>query len=126
MDGAGAVVVRVAAGPDHDAAELASLARGLRRELLELDVAAVEPVTAADLPEGAKGLGTMAGALLVRMGVTAGLRKVVEAVRRWAARDAVRSVEIAFGDDVLKVTGVSPERQEQLIEVWLARHGSGS
>ncbi|WP_059009223.1 hypothetical protein [Streptomyces specialis] len=122
------VVLRVTGAGDAEAdpEELAEQARGLRVELLDLDVEAVDPLEEADLPDGAKGLGAVAGGLLVRMGVTAGLRAVVAAVRRWAARDAGRSVEISFGTDVLKVTGISSEQQERLIELWLARQDTGA
>ncbi|APU22265.1 hypothetical protein UA75_21380 [Actinoalloteichus sp. GBA129-24] len=39
----------------------------------------------------------------VRVPATAVLRKLVDAARRWAARDTARSVEISFGDHVLQV-----------------------
>ncbi|MGW0733585.1 hypothetical protein [Streptomyces sp. NPDC002851] len=119
-------VVRVVPEADEDAAELDALAQQLRAELLELDVDGVEPLAAAeDVPPQAKGVGTTMGALLVRFGITQGARAVVNAVKRWAARSE-RSVEITFGEDTLKVTGISPERQEQLIEVWLERQNISS
>ncbi|WP_129840798.1 hypothetical protein [Streptomyces sp. RFCAC02] len=122
----GTVVVRVLPGPDTDGEDLADLAQSLRGDLLDLDVEDVAPLTDADVPQGAKGLGTVAGGMLVRIGVSAALRSVVAAVKRWTARDAARSVEIQFGDDVLRVTGVTAQRQEELIEVWLERHRSGA
>ncbi|MBL1065913.1 hypothetical protein [Streptomyces sp. 7-21] len=124
MGDVASVVVRVLGDEHSDDEERAELAQALRAELLQLEVESVDPLRAADGPAGAKGLGAVAGSLLVRLGVTTGLRALVAAVRRWAARDAARSVEIQFGDDVLKVTGISEERQEELIEVWLERHRS--
>ncbi|MDH2388189.1 hypothetical protein QCN29_05170 [Streptomyces sp. HNM0663] len=112
--------MRVVPGVDEDAAELDALARQLRAELLELDVDGVERLTAEDLPALAKGVGTTMGALVVRLGITQGLRAVVNAVKRWAARSE-KSVEITFGEDSLKVTGISSEQQERLIEIWLER-----
>jgi len=119
-------VVRVSLPNVGDAEELSSQVRGLQQELLQLDVQAVDIPTESDAPQGSKGFGAVTGTLLVRLGVRTGARAVVAAVRKWASRDAIRSVELTFGDngDVLKVTGVSSERQEQLIEVWLERQSA--
>lgn len=120
------LVLRVVPEADEDAAELDGWARQLRTELLELDVDGVEPLAATDhLPPLAKGMGSTVGALLVRFGITQGARAVVNAVKRWAARSE-KSVEITFGEDSLKVTGISSERQEQLIEAWLERQNISS
>ncbi|MEV0259932.1 hypothetical protein AB0I49_01100 [Streptomyces sp. NPDC050617] len=124
MNGEGIVTVRIAAGQDYDAQELTSLARGLRRELLELDVKDVELAASEHLPAGAKGLSAAVGTLLVRMGVSVAVRHLVEAVRRWAARDAVRSAEIEIDGVRLNVTGISDDQQKQLIDVYLERLGS--
>ncbi|MFF3412689.1 hypothetical protein ACFYW8_42490 [Streptomyces sp. NPDC002742] len=123
MSGAELGVVRASIRDCGDAEELFALLKELQRELLELDVQAADIAGEMDLPRGSKGVGALTGTILVRLGVTAGARAVVTAVRKWAARDATRSVELVLGDsgDVLKVTGVSSERQEQLIEVWLER-----
>ncbi|APU16203.1 hypothetical protein [Actinoalloteichus fjordicus] len=83
-------------------------------------------MAASESAAGAKGFGGIAGMPAVRVAATAVLRKLVDAVRRWAARDTVRSVEISFRDHVLQVSGISAERQEQLIDVWLRRHHSDS
>ncbi|MFP8884255.1 MULTISPECIES: hypothetical protein [Streptomyces] len=114
------LVLRVVPEADEDGAELDYLAGQLRTELLELDVAGVDPLAADDLPPLAKGVGTTVGALLVRVGIAQGARAVVGAVKRWAARSE-KSVEITFGEDSLKVTGISSEQQDRLIEIWLER-----
>jgi hypothetical protein len=111
--------------PGGDEDELMDFAGRLRTELLELDVAAVDPVSEATAPEQAKGLATLAGWLVVQFGSINGLRSVVDVVRGWAARTN-RVVEVNYGGDVLKLTGVTSAQQEKIIDDWLARHASGS
>lgn len=113
-------VLRIHAGPDHEADELTTLARRLRRELLELDVAGVDPATTADAPAGAKGVDVVAGTLVVALG-TAGLRAVVDLVRLWSKRNDARSVEITVDGDSLKVTGHSTDQEKSLIDDFFAR-----
>ena len=66
----------------------------------------------------------MAGMLAVRLGGAA-LVTLVKKIKDWATRNG-RSVEITIDGDTLKVTGISEARQEQLIDVWLAKHSPGT
>lgn len=91
---------------------------------LSVDAVAVVPLTAEAAPEGAKGLGTLVGWLMVEFGAPDGLGSVVAAVRGWALRTR-SSVELSIGGDVLKVTGATSEQQEKIIGGWLARHAPG-
>ena len=125
MADAGGLIVQVLPAADSDAEELADLAGGLHAELLDVDAASVAPFPAGAAPEGAKGLGDLAGWLLVQFGTLDGLRAVVASVRGWAARTG-RTVEVSIGGDALKVTGVTSQQQGELIDAWLARHGSGA
>lgn len=118
------LIVRVTAAAGGDLEDVPGLARLLRAELLDLDVETVEPLTTDTVPAGAKGLSSLVGALSVRLGA-AGLRAVLAKVRDWASRNG-RSVEVTIDGDTLKVTGVTAQQQEQLINVWLARHAPGS
>ena len=90
------LIVQVMSVADSDAEELADLAGGLRAELLDVDAASVAPLTAEVAPEGAKGLGNLAGWLLVQFGTLDGLRAVVGAVRGWTSRTG-RTVEVSIG-----------------------------
>jgi hypothetical protein len=74
------LILQVLPVADSDAEELADLTGGLHAELLGVDAASVAPLTAEAAPEGAKGLGTLAGWLLVQFGTLDGLRAVVAAV----------------------------------------------
>ena len=119
------LILQVLPVADSDAEELADLAGGLHAELLGVDAASVAPLTAEAAPEGAKGLGTLAGWLLVQFGTLDGLRAVVAAVRGWTSRTG-RTVEVSIGGDALKVTGVTSQQQEKIIDAWLARHAPGA
>jgi hypothetical protein len=119
------LIMQVLPVADSDAEELADLAGGLRAELLGVDAASVAPLTAAAAPVGAKGLdGTLAGWLLVQFGTPDGLRAVMAAVGLWTSRTR-RTVEVSIDGDPLKVTGVTSQQQEKIIDAWLARHAPG-
>jgi hypothetical protein len=119
------LILRVLPTADSDAKELADLAGGLHDELLDVDAASVAPLTAEAAPEGAKGLGTLAGWLLVQFGTLDGLRAAVSAVRGWTSRTG-RTVEVSIDGDVLKVTAVTSQQQRDIIDAWLARHAPGA
>ena len=122
MVDAGGLVMQVVPMADSDAEELADLAGQLHAELLGVDDASVGPLPAGAVPEGAKGLGDVAGWLVAQFGTLDGLRALVAAVRGFAAR-AGRTVEVSIGGDPIKVTGATSQQQQQLIDAWLARHG---
>jgi hypothetical protein len=115
------LILQVLPVADSDAEELADLAGQLHAELLSVDGASVAPLTAETASEGAKGLGPLAGWLLAQFGTLDGLRALVAAVRGWTARTG-RTVEVSIGGDALKVTGVTSQRQGEIIDAWLARH----
>ena len=118
------LTLQVLRAADSDAEELADLAGRLRAELLDVDAASVTLVD-AEAPAGvAKGLGTVAGWLAVRFGTPDGLRAIVATVRGWSSRTG-RTVEVTIGEDTLKLTGVTSQQQEKIIDGWLARHAPG-
>jgi hypothetical protein len=122
VDDAGDVKVQVQAAAG-DVEDLDMVTDLLREELLELDVTAVDRVD-AEAPADAKGLSALAGWLVVHLGTGAALKSVIDAIRGWAARTH-REVEVTWGGDVLKVSGISSAQQTEIIDVWLSRH-SGS
>lgn len=114
--------VRVQPAPDGDTAELAELTGLLRTELLDLDVGSVDLPVDEAAPGQAKGLAAIVvGWLTVQFGTVDGLRATVAAVRAWTARTN-RTVEVSVGEDVLKLTGVTSEQQDRIINGWLERH----
>jgi hypothetical protein len=118
------LILQVLPVADSDAEELADLAGDLQAELLGVDEALVALLADETSPDGAKGLGTLVGGLLAQYGTLDGLRAVVAVVHRWASRTG-RTVEVTIGGDVLKVTGVTTQQQEKIIDTWLARHAAG-
>jgi hypothetical protein len=112
--------------PHTDSEELAALVQRLRGELLDLDVDRVEPLTAGEAPEGAKGVELLAlGVLVVQFVLQPGvLTSIVDGVRSWLQRQSVRSVKLTLDGDSLEVTGVSSEEQDRLVELWIARNAA--
>ncbi|MFG1860567.1 hypothetical protein [Microbispora bryophytorum] len=102
--------------------EVAQAAILLRRDLLQLDILAVDAIPSAP-PEGAKGVDVGAiGVMLVSLIEPAGVTAVIELIRGWTSRGQGRSVKVQLGKDVLEVTGISREDQRRLIDHWIERH----
>lgn len=114
----------VAVETDADAAELDDAASQLQRELLELDVAAVERVPGERPPPGTRsGEATLLGGISVDLGRVA-LAAVIGAIQGWMARRSARKVTVTLGDDSIELTNVSDEDQRRLINAFLSRHAS--
>jgi len=104
---------------EHDEEQLADLTRLLQAELRQLDVNQVERIDSRDVPEGAKvGAAAVVGALAVKLG-PALVGPVIRAVRSWLSRGRDRSAVLVWKGNKIKVTGVSSEEQERLIEAWM-------
>lgn len=115
--------IRVVPGDGADAQAIAEDARQLRRELLELDVDAVDVPRSADVPPGSRGADAAAlGALVVTLGQSQLLSSVLDTVRSWLAASRQRSVKLELDGDVLELGGVSSDEQRRLTDEWLRRH----
>lgn len=119
------VQLRLDAEADVD--ELDAHTAELRRELLQLDVDAVDRPRTSEPPPGARAADVSTlGTLLVALGNTASaLSGVIAALRSWLSRGRGRTVKLELDGDALEVTGVSSEQQERLIQAWIARHADG-
>jgi hypothetical protein len=117
------LAVRVEAD-GSDADELADVTAKLRREILQLDVDAVQAATAGAAPLGAKAVDiAVIGTLLVQMGKTAGaLTSVVRAVQGWLRPQSARTVRLELDGDAIELTGASSKDQQRLIDLWIERH----
>ncbi|MGB6164591.1 MAG: hypothetical protein WBF75_18890 [Pseudonocardiaceae bacterium] len=118
------LALRIAAGPEADAAELAELAVDLREQLLELDIERADPATVGQPPPGARaGEMLLAGALTVMLAQSSKLlTALIETVQSWVSRDGGRSVKLDIDGDVLEVTGITRKDQRELIQIWIDRH----
>jgi hypothetical protein len=118
-----ALGVQVAVGPDGDAEEVAQATSQLRRELLDLDVDAVQVRVSGEPPPGSRAVDVTAlGALVVNIAEPQLLAAVVAAVRSWLGGSSRRSIKLQLGGDALELTGVSSTEQQRLTNAWLARH----
>ena len=117
--------IQVAVGPDADAEEVAEATLQLRRELLDLDVEAVELPRAGEPPPGTRAVELAAlGALVVTVAQSPLLGPVVAAVRSWLAGAPERSIKLELDGDTLELTGLSSKEQQRLVDEWLRRHES--
>jgi len=109
-------------GPDAQAEAVAEATQQLRRELLELDVDAVEPAQAGEPPPGTRAVDLVAlGGLVVTVANSGVLSAIVAAVRSWLGAQPQRSIKLELDGDVLELTGVSSEEQRRLAAAWLRR-----
>ena len=103
--------------------EVAALAAGLRREILDLDVTAAGSVPAGPAPAGTRAVDLEAlGAILVTIAESPVLAAVVSAVTAWLTGRRQRSVTLEIDGDVLELTGIPSDEQRRLARTWLARH----
>ena len=117
--------IQVTGGPDAEAEEVADATMQLRRELLDLDVSAVEVPQAGEPPPGTRAVELAAhGALAVSIAKPELLTAVVAVVRSWLSRSQHRSIKLVLGGDVLELTGVPSDEQRRLTDEWLRRHDS--
>jgi hypothetical protein len=117
--------IQLAAGPDDDAQQLGEATLQLRRELLDLDVEAVEAPRAGEPPPGTRAVELAAlGTLVVTVAQSKLLGAVVATVRSWLAGQSKRGIKLELDGDVLELTGVSSREQQRLAEEWLRRHAN--
>ena len=116
--------VQVGLGSEAEAEEVAEATLQLRRELLELDVEAVELVRVGEPPPGTRAVDLVAlGALVVTVAHSGLLNAVLAGMRSWLGGHPQRSIKLKLGEDVLELTGVSSEEQRRLTDAWLRRNG---
>lgn len=109
---------------DSDREEQDVLTLQLREQLLELEVDHVELIRLDAAPAGAKPGEVIAlGSLAVTMAPFA-LRAVLRLVETWIEHRPVRAVSIAIDGDSLELQAISSADQRQLIDAFVAAHGS--
>jgi hypothetical protein len=118
--------VEVALDDDAELSELDEETVGLRDELLELNVDAVDRPRDGLVPEGARGAEVvLAGTLLVAVGKEV-IGSVVRSIESWVAQRRSRSVKVSLGGDSIELSKVSEAEQRQLLDAFLTRHAGAS
>ena len=109
---------------ESDTEELAQLTAKLRRELLQLDVDAVDQPVGGEPPEGAKAVDMiLVGTLLVSLARSGEkLGPVVRMVQSWVGTRTARTVKLELDGDAIEITGASSHDQQRLIDLWIERH----
>ena len=124
-DGSHELTVEVEAAADSDAEELAQLTNRLREELRGLDVEAVYSASGGEALDSSKGIDLLAaGALVVQFVLHPDvLQSIVDSVRLWLGRQHARSIKLTLDGDWIELTGGSTAEVDQLVELWMMRHG---
>ncbi len=118
------VMLRVYCDPELDPDAEDRLVRGLREELLELDVESAVFQT-VEAPDGAKSSDAITlGAIVVALSASGGvLTTLVEVLRDWLARRAGRhKISVTIDGDPIVLEQATAEQQRALIEAYIERH----
>jgi hypothetical protein len=116
------VRVEVDVAVDADPEVVVGSLLGLRKELAELDADAVDLDENGPAPDGTKGVGETANALIVTLSDSAVLVALAGVLRSWVGRDRGRKARMRIGDDEIELSRASEEEQARLAEEWLRRH----
>src|SRR5215469_9003876 len=114
------LILNISRLPDDDEEILEQLTHRLRRELTELDVQKVDVVRSGEAPEGARA-GEMIpvwGKLLIDL-LPHVVPAVINTVKSWLKGERGRSATLEIEGDILHVTNVSSEQQDELIKSFL-------
>ncbi len=111
-----AILIQVSLESNTDPEYTAELARRLSEDLRELDgVQSVEPGS-SPLPAGAKGLGIMLSALLVKIAQPGSLSAISGVLAAWVAADHGRKIKLTVNNNTLEVDNLSAAQQQDLID----------
>jgi hypothetical protein len=118
--------VNVGLDADAEAAELFDATSQLQQELLLVDVDGVDRPPGPPPPPGTRAVEVAElASLLVTLGGDV-IGAVAQCIAGWVSRGASRSVKLEIGGDSIEVTGLASEKQDRLIETFLARHAGTS
>lgn len=110
---------------ESDQEELERLSRGLRAELVELDVDSVRAAAAESVPAGAKAADPVTiGAIIVALSASGGVfTSLVETLRDWLGRTTGRHrITLTIDGDTIEIERATAREQRALIDAYISRH----
>ena len=118
------LILRIDTESRGEAEELESITRQLRKELLELDVEAIDFANTGEMPTKAKaGAPIDWSTLILTLAASGGvITTIIGVAQSWLARHEKRSIALEIDGDRLEITGISSEEQQNLTNAWLSRH----
>lgn len=110
---------------EFDQEEFERLSRGLRNELVELDIDAIDSVAADPPPSGAKAADPVTiGAVLVALSASGGVfTTLVETLKDWLNRNTGRhKIALTIDGDTIELDAATAGEQKALIDAYIKRH----
>lgn len=104
--------------------ELESLTGGLRADLLETGLDAVDTPVGAEPPHGAKAGTAGTVGVLIATGVFSAstMKAVASVIQSWLQRSGARSVTLERGEERIVLTGSSQADVDALVRHWIDVH----
>lgn len=115
--------IQVDPGPGQDSRYAADLTWDLEEALRTTSAERVDRA-AAPPAQGAKGAALEWANLAVTF--SGGLPAIITLIRGWLSRNSGTKVTLELDGDRIVLEGASREHERQLVEAFLARHGSNS
>lgn len=110
---------------ESDEEELERLSRGLRAELVELDIDSVRAAGVESVPRGAKAADPVTiGAVIVALSASGGVfTSLVETLRDWLSRNTGRhKISLTIDGDTIEIDSATAGEQRALIDAYIRRH----
>jgi hypothetical protein len=118
------LLLTITAAADADPEDVDRPSRQVLADLRELDLDWTRLVESTETPERSKGVDTSLGAVLISLSSAGVLSAVIDAVREWLRRHKDgSSVTLTIGGDTLALGSASDEAQEELVDLFVRRHG---
>ena len=110
--------IEIGEDPETGDIDLDTSAGQLRRELLELDVDAIERARGPAQP-GSRAGGELTGVLIVTLSNSTALVAMIGVLKAWLTRKQGRRIKVTLGDKSIELDQPSDEDQAKLISSWI-------
>ena len=114
--------IEIGEGSEAEDIDVDTSALQLRRELLELDVDAVERAPGA-AETGAKGGSELTDVLIVTLSNSTALVAMLGVLKTWLKRKQGRKIRVTIGKNSLELDQPSSADEARLISAWIDWHG---